>query len=129
VPTYDYTCQSCGAGTTLISEISLRDASKLCSLCGGLLRRRFSVGHLQFRRSWDTHLNASTGTVVSNNRQFRDDLKRKSEAASEQLGFHHNFIPIEDPAQVGIDPARARDEARRTASYKAARRRHGLHSV
>jgi hypothetical protein len=43
------------------------------------------------------HFNVSTGTYVNNPREFADDLKRKSEAATLSTGLEHNFVPV-DPA-------------------------------
>lgn len=118
MPTYTYRCRTCRLESDLVSLVEHRDLARRC-LCGGRLVRVFRPGHLFFRRSWDTHFNASVGRVVTNDREFRDSLKRGSEEMSVRLGYDHSFVPVTDPAQVGIDPDRASDEAARTRSLRS----------
>jgi hypothetical protein len=50
------------------------------------------------------HFNQSTGTYISNTREFADELKRKSEEMSNRTGMTHNYQPVDvtDMKALGV---------------------------
>lgn len=99
---YSYFCTVCG-NEDIDEQFSNIGAigPHPCSICGSIMRRGCSFS---FRRPMQEHFNTSTGTYVSNNRQFTDDLKRKSEEASLRTGMDHNFVPVDitDMKALGV---------------------------
>lgn len=79
--------------------------------CGGTARRRWSVS---FHRSMPEHFNHSVGRYVSNESDFSDALKQKSEEATEKTGIPHNFAPVDltDTATLGVTEDMPRQRAR-----------------
>jgi len=69
--------------------------------CGSWMVRRYSIST---RRSMPEHFNASVGKYVSNENQFRDELKRASEEATLRTGMEHRFVPIDprEKASLGV---------------------------
>lgn len=66
----------------------------MCSCdCGGFARRIW--GPVNIRLSLRAHWNNTVGQYVSNDREFRDALKRGSEEASVRTGIDHNFQPVD----------------------------------
>lgn len=59
------------------------------------------------------HFNHSVGAYVSSMREFKDHLKRGSEAQSLRTGVDHNYVPV-DPGEgrgvteSGLDETRKR---------------------
>jgi hypothetical protein len=99
---YPYQCNSCGAEAHHANFSPIGGHLDLpCQCCGGLMVRRASF---QFRRSMAAHFNQSTGTYVSNEREFADGLKLASEEASARTGMDHNFIPVDvtDMKALGV---------------------------
>jgi hypothetical protein len=64
------------------------------------LKRVYSV---QFAPVMQSHLNPSTGSIISDPKQFSRELARKSELATERTGIPHNYQPcsLTDPH---VDP-------------------------
>lgn len=75
-----------------------------CPACGdGEWRRDYrSVGLVNPMME---HWNNTTGTVVSDMKGFKNDLKRRSDEATMRTGIEHNYEPIDyaDVAQVVRD--------------------------
>lgn len=67
-------------------------------------RRWKRVWGFHMARVWHEHWNPSTGSVVSSRQQFRDDLKRRSEEATERTGIPHNFVEVDitDKKALGV---------------------------
>lgn len=99
---YTFQCQSCFWEThdTISVPIGAPYPAP-CQQCGGLVRRRVSFS---FRRSLAPHFNQSTGNYVSNERDFADQLKRKSEEATLRTGMEHNYVPVDvtDAKALGV---------------------------
>lgn len=95
MPIYAFRCRECGR----TSESIRRDV--LPCNCGGVLRRDFRFA---FKPPTPAHFNHSVGAYVTNDRDFRDKLKEKSEEASARFGLDVSFAPIDyhDKASVGV---------------------------
>ena len=99
MPSYPFICVACLTRTDMILSsdqyIELTKTSQPpCTSCkNGKIRRIYTP--ISMSQPFREHKSAATGTRVSNKHQFRDDLKKKSEKASERLGFDHNFVPVD----------------------------------
>lgn len=90
MPVYEWRCGECG--TAYQSQRALGDlAPPTCPTCNIPVRRRYS--RIAVKQSMPEHFNSSTGAVVRNERQFRDQLKVQSEQATLRTGLEHNFVP------------------------------------
>ena len=96
MPFYSYRCDSCGEVLS-----SQRGDRVPCPRCGLTASRRFSFRQ---QTSFREHFNNSTGTYVTNQRQFRDDLKRGAEEATRKTGVFHDYEPVDyaDREKFGI---------------------------
>jgi hypothetical protein len=63
-----------------------------CPNCGLTARRRFSFNP---KPMFQDHFNTSVGKYVTSDQQFRDELKRGSEAATLRTGLEHHYEPVE----------------------------------
>lgn len=98
---YGYQCRECGQeylskhrGNYLVDQDGFMIR---CSACGNdEVKRRYSVAT---HRGMPEHLNRTTNTVISSDRQFRDELKRKSEAEFLRTGIPCQYEPI-DPEEA-----------------------------
>jgi hypothetical protein len=97
MPTYEFRCQFCR--TTQHEPVN--DPPPECLMCGRKLGRRygFNIG-----KPFDPHMNATTGTYVSSQRGFEDDLKRIGDRQSERFGIEHRYVPVDmnDKAALGV---------------------------
>lgn len=95
MPIYSFICRDCGA-----KRESLQRDVLPCN-CGGLSRRDY---HFAVKADTPGHFNHSVGAYVSNNREFRDELKKKSEEASARFGIDVNYAPIDytDKQSLGV---------------------------
>lgn len=74
----------------------------VCTPCrGGRMVRVFSFNQ---KPMMPEHLNSTTGQVVRSERQFRDQLKRQSEAETVRTGIEHNYVPVDvqDRQTLGV---------------------------
>jgi hypothetical protein len=108
---YGYECRECGQAYdseyhgSVLQVIDLArgftggDAvfvNKEC-VCGhGEIKRKYS---LAIHRPMMAHFNTSVGTEISSDRQFRDELKRKSEEQFLRTGIPADYVPA-DPAET-----------------------------
>lgn len=111
--TYDVHCPECDSYAQILSDVpvSIGDRAATCVCGAGMDRciRRLSTVKTHPRTRFQQHHNNSTGTVVNNIREFRDDLKRKAEDQWNLTGIEHDYQPIDsdglgavgDPAAVG----------------------------
>lgn len=98
MPIYSYKCRECGEQYEWFHNTHHPTHRPLCPECGYPMGRDYSsVTYSLSPLRFETHLNHATGTVVKSQSHFRDELKRKSEEASEHLGIEHNFVPV-DPS-------------------------------
>lgn len=110
MPMYQYRCPECR--TTKNSMIRDNRLPQSCENCGHEpLHRVFGFSTPPMMHE---HFNHSVGKPISSMRQYRDELARKSEEASEYTGIEHSYAPIEpgDAAAAGatnegIDEANA----------------------
>ena len=114
MPTYTYRCPWCNNEWDRFFPFDESDTPVYCSYDGCHAEKVLSIG--AFHRSMPAHYNMSVGKHVSNIREFKDDLKRASETASQRTGIAHNFTPIDmrDPAQTratedGLETTRKRE--------------------
>lgn len=95
--TYEYRCEIHGG---FLTQHPLGEAPEVdvCSMCEDEGRfaewpRVFSVGAIM--RPMHEHWNPTTGQPVSSMKQFRDQLKQKSEEAEARTGIPTNFEPMD----------------------------------
>lgn len=88
---YEYRCRGCG----VVRESELRDDNQPCS-CGELSRRVYG-----FRQAagLQPHFNHAVGRYVTNNRDFNDALKERSEVQSLRTGIDSNYVRV-DPGDM-----------------------------
>lgn len=103
MPTYEYRCPECGnehSESLTISEYERCRFNYECG-CGTLMVRVFSFS---VKPMMPEHLNSTTGQVVRSERDFRDQLKRQSEAETVRTGIEHNYVPvdIQDRKTLGV---------------------------
>lgn len=92
MPLYEYHCDYCGHHTDSL----LRGDSIFCSICGKDARRIFSFS---YKPDIPEHISSTTGQPVHGTRDFKDQLKVMSDAATERTGIPHNFVPT-DPTDM-----------------------------
>lgn len=100
MPVYDYVCKGgCGSHFQWATREGHRTRCPACET--GTVMRQWG-----FRMApvMHAHLNHTTGTVVSDPRQFERDLRRKSEEMSERTGIPHNYVPADrnDVKKLGV---------------------------
>lgn len=99
VPLYSYRCVQCDAET--ITTYRGDELVRICRICGNRKHRR--VWSVSFQRSMPPHFNQTVGKYITNQRQFRDELKRSSEQYSLRTGIDADFRPIDrDPSSLGV---------------------------
>lgn len=103
MPTFDFSCQHCGA---VIEDVyqPIRETSSTmrCPECSGLARKILAFPSI--KKSMPDHFNTSLGKHVNNEREYRDGLKEASERASARAGHEMNFSPVDmrDKAALGV---------------------------
>ena len=103
---YGYQCRECGQDYTSFTRGNfLIDPETLlrmpCYKCEAPeVKRKYS---LAVHRPMHEHMNRSTGTLISSDRQFRDELKRKSEEQFLRTGIPCQYEPIDhDEAKAAV---------------------------
>lgn len=105
MPVYPYRCESCAMPVEVVRSVHDIAVPPTCGACGGLTRRVFTAPSVhRGALAWEPHLNASVGRVVHTRSEFRSELSRASDEASERTGMVHDFQPI-DPREVPPPPA------------------------
>lgn len=84
---YEYRCQVCGA----VFRSNERASKSFCQ-CGGVAQRLWGF---QMTPVMHHHHNSVTGSVISDRNQFKSELKRKSDEATERTGIPHNYVPAD----------------------------------
>lgn len=64
------------------------------------MRRDYSS--IAVSKSFKPHFNHSVGKYVRNNAEFRSELSRASDRASERTGIDHNYKPIDAGDRPGV---------------------------
>lgn len=110
---YGYQCRECGQeytseyqGNVLMvlccdgecaAEPEDQWVNKFCDRCGNdEIKRKYSVS---VHRPMHEHFNTSVGKPISSDRQFRDELKRKSEEHFLRTGIPADYQPV-DPTEL-----------------------------
>lgn len=101
---YAFQCEDCGFGESLHQDDLIplgAYIARCCKLCDGRMRR---VASFNFQRPMQPHFNHTVGKPISNDRQFKDELKRKSEANYLRTGFESNLQPVDlhDAKSLGV---------------------------
>ena len=107
---YGYECRECGQSYTseirgnFLAAIAIDRNTVVkqeCTECGNPeVKRKYSV---VVHRPMPEHLNKTTNTLISSDRQFREELKRKSEAEFLRTGIPCNYEPIDpDEAKAAV---------------------------
>lgn len=94
---YEYHCKICG---NTIYRTRPADNTN-CDLCFGMAKRVWSV---QMAPVMQAHFNTSTGTMISDPRQFERELRDKSEIQTERTGIPHSYVPADrsDIKKLGV---------------------------
>lgn len=102
---YGYQCRECGQeflSKWRGSHLTTSHGSTLdCAVCGhDEVKRKYSIAT---HRGMEQHLNRTTNTVISSDRQFRDELKRRSESEFLRTGIPCNYEPLDpDEAKAAV---------------------------
>lgn len=98
MPTYEYRCSDDATHTRDLhcspddALKAVYDKGQMCCPCGGVYKRRFS---LTFPTMLHEHFNDTVGKPIHSHRQFRDELRRASDHATERTGIPHDYQPID----------------------------------
>lgn len=92
MPMYQYRCNWCHEETDTQVRADFVD----CPSCKNLAKRIFGFA---YKPPMQAHFNPSTNQYVSNESQFKDQLRQASDAATERTGIIHNFVPT-DPRDM-----------------------------
>ena len=89
---YEYRCPDCKAEH--VSQTRGPSIYAKCAQCGEYknLKRRWS---LAFKHVLHSHYNETTGTMISDHKQFARELSAASDKAEERTGIPHKFVPRE----------------------------------
>jgi len=106
MPSYPYRCRLCGDPYLFVMSVTEHDHFGLRCHCGGELRRVWTVPYVLKAGFMETHFNHTTGSVVTNMADFREQLKIKSDQMSERLGFEQRLVPVDpdQPKALGVTP-------------------------
>ena len=85
MPLYSWKCGYCGR----LFDLPIRDSGPVCA-CGEVLKRDYSSVHLGGTPAFQPHFSHTVGRYVSNDREFRDELKRGSDMTG---GNHEPVYP------------------------------------
>jgi putative FmdB family regulatory protein len=99
MPLYEYRCRTCGF---VAHRTAPSDTIGPCTMCPeGELRRVFGF---QMAPVMHAHYNRTTGTIISDNRQFARELREKGDKLTEQDGIPRRYEPISlsDPSALGV---------------------------
>src|SRR5215468_7168476 len=91
---YEYRCDACGAAyeTQYFTGIGRTLVDVRC-VCGGNYVRIVSLPQVS-PASPDAYWNYTTGSVVTSNRDFEQQLRIGAEQMSERLGYEQRFTPV-----------------------------------
>lgn len=105
MPMYEWKCRSCHLRRSVFRELAERDWPPGNGTCGCMnslwVRCYDSVG---FKRVMQEHFNHSTGTPISDERQFGHKLRELSDKAEDRLGIPHDYQPVDltDKDSLGV---------------------------
>lgn len=96
---YEYKCQFC---RKMFTSVARADRVP-CPICLRDAKRRFSFA---VQPSFQDGYTPTVGGYVSSERDLREQLKRKSDEATERNGIPHSYVPIDlrDMDACGVTP-------------------------
>lgn len=96
MPLYEYQCRECGRD----KYTTTRQIPSPCS-CGGVYRRVFSFS---YHAPMPEHWNHAVNRPISSMAQFRSELARQSDEATQRTGIPHDFQPVDihDKQSLGV---------------------------
>jgi DNA-directed RNA polymerase subunit RPC12/RpoP len=99
---YDYLCGGCDEHFTDVTFAPIGETHpyERCPYCNSRLLR--GVANVTLGPIMQEHFNAAVNKPISSNRQFVDELKRKSEEMSARTGMEHRFVPVDMGDQKGL---------------------------
>jgi hypothetical protein len=91
---YLYECRGCGQqfNSPVRGDFAVDRDGHTVNCCAQPVKRRYQ---LAVQRPMHDHFNNTTNTVIGSQRQFKEELKTMSEAATLKTGIEHNFEPID----------------------------------
>lgn len=92
MPVYEFWCRCSREELSTVRSMSQDTMTKVCPNCGELAQRRFSVPSAPV---FEEHFSIATGQMVTSEQDFKRQLKRASDEATEKTGIPHNFVPTE----------------------------------
>lgn len=94
MPIYEFKCKNQQCGNIYQDFRPLGDTVPRgsCPDCGSRFGRHFGLFAAGPVDTMDAHMNATTGTVIRSRKEFRNELKRKSDEMSERTGMTHNYV-------------------------------------
>lgn len=98
---YSYECDGCEETEEIDFPFGEAPSAFRHAFCGGLMRH---VLCFVFHKPMREHYNPTLGRRVRGQRDFRDGLKRASEAATLRTGTLHDYQPVDlnDEAALGV---------------------------
>lgn len=102
VPVYDFRCAQCGHDFELIQPIASTTRTTQCPTCQGVATKVLTFPAI--RQSLPEHFNTALGEYVTNDRDFRDGLKQKSDDDSKRHNRTVNYSPVDlrDKTALGV---------------------------
>lgn len=112
MPVFDFQCVECGK----VLEHNYSTYPYPCSLCSGRMKRKFQVA---IKKTFTPHYNSAVGKYISNEHEFREELRRKSDETSESSGTEHNYtmVDLRDKPGVTEDAADAIEQGNRIRGW------------
>lgn len=100
MPTYVFRCTQCGEYETYLSDPV---QFHVCPRCQQMSRRRFTPPNT-YVDPFDSHYNPTVNQVITSKSQFKSELSRASDLASEKTGIAHNYQPVDtrDREALGV---------------------------
>ena len=99
MPMYEFRCLTCGNPVVSDDRVNGPDACHpSCGATEGFKR----VYSFQMAPVMHSHLNSTTGTVISDRRGFKDALARKSDEMTERTGMPHNYVEVAPGDTTGV---------------------------
>lgn len=92
MPVYSYRCRGCQVNGEKWQKHT-DDPLLVCPECGKATLRR--VYSFKPGRVTHEHFNHTVGKVISDQKQFKSELDRKSEEMTERTGIPHNYVPVD----------------------------------
>ena len=96
MPMYEYVCRFCRL-TTLSS--SRNEPTVRCECGNNTWKRKWSVN---FGTVMHSHMDSTTGKLISDPKQFKNELRAKSDEMSERTGLEHDYQPVDPHDTSGL---------------------------